>query len=91
MPTLFVLGTADEQVPYVAQKHAAAAVHEALVLPIEGAGHWLLRDRPAQVVGAIRAPPEPAPRAWRRRPACHAREAAAKLASCPRATAPSSP
>lgn len=53
-PTLFVLGTEDEHVPYVAQRHAAAAVDGALVRPLEGAGHWLLRDRPGDVVDAIR-------------------------------------
>ena len=58
VPTLFVLGTADERVPFVAQRHAATVVHDALVLPIEGAGHWLLQDHAARVVDALRARPE---------------------------------
>ena len=54
VPTLFVLGTADERVPYVAQRHAATQVENALVLPIPGGGHWLLHEHPARVVEAIR-------------------------------------
>lgn len=55
VPTLFILGTADERVPVVAQRHAAAAVENAHVLPIEGAGHWLLHEHPARIVAGIEA------------------------------------
>lgn len=55
VPTLFILGTADERVPYVAQRHAVTVVENAHVLPIEGAGHWLLHEHPARIVAAIAA------------------------------------
>jgi len=52
-PTLVVAGTADDVVPYAATKRWAPAIHDALVLPIGGAGHWLMRDEPARTSAAI--------------------------------------
>lgn len=52
-PTLVVYGTADDVVPPAAVRRAAPAIRDVLVLPIEGAGHWLLRDAPERVRTAI--------------------------------------
>ena len=52
-PTLVVAGTADDIVPYAAVKRWAPAIHDALVLPVSGAGHWLMRDEPTRVSAAI--------------------------------------
>lgn len=52
-PALVIGGTADDIVPFVAIRRWAPAIHEALVLPIEGAGHWLLRDEPEKVQKVI--------------------------------------
>jgi pimeloyl-ACP methyl ester carboxylesterase len=52
-PTLVVYGVADDIVPYTAIRRAAPAIHDALVLPIDGAGHWLMRDEAARVLDAI--------------------------------------
>jgi pimeloyl-ACP methyl ester carboxylesterase len=52
-PTLVVYGTADDVVPWTATRRTAPAIHDALVLPIEGAGHWIMRDEPARLLEAI--------------------------------------
>ena len=52
-PTLVVAGTADDIVPYAAVKRWAPTVRDALVLPIGGAGHFLMRDEAARVSAAI--------------------------------------
>jgi pimeloyl-ACP methyl ester carboxylesterase len=52
-PTLVVYGVADDLVPYTAIRRAAPEIHDALVLPIDGAGHWLMRDEPARVLDAL--------------------------------------
>jgi pimeloyl-ACP methyl ester carboxylesterase len=52
-PTLVIAGTTDDVVPYVAVRKWAPAIGDALLLPIGNAGHWLLRDEPERVVGAI--------------------------------------
>jgi pimeloyl-ACP methyl ester carboxylesterase len=52
-PTLVVYGIADDIVPYTAIRRAVPEIHDALVLPIEGAGHWLMRDEAARVLDAL--------------------------------------
>jgi pimeloyl-ACP methyl ester carboxylesterase len=52
-PTLVVAGTEDDVIPYVAVRKATPAIRDALLLPIGNAGHWLVRDEPARVTGAI--------------------------------------
>jgi pimeloyl-ACP methyl ester carboxylesterase len=52
-PTLVVAGTNDDVVPYVAVRKWAPAIGDAVLLPIGNAGHWLLRDEPDRVLGAI--------------------------------------
>lgn len=52
-PTLFVYGTADEMIPWTAFRRTAPAIHGALVLPIEGAGHWIMRDEAPRLLDAI--------------------------------------
>lgn len=68
VPTLVVAGRADDIVPWAAVEAAATRIDGALVLPLDGAGHWLLRDEPDRVVDAMRgfldapvAPPPDAP------------------------------
>jgi pimeloyl-ACP methyl ester carboxylesterase len=48
-PVLVVAGTADDVVPLVAIRQWTPAIHDALMLPIEGAGHWVMRDEPEKV------------------------------------------
>jgi pimeloyl-ACP methyl ester carboxylesterase len=52
-PTLVVAGTADDVVPYTAVRKWTPAIADVLLLPIGDAGHWLVRDEPERVVGAI--------------------------------------
>jgi pimeloyl-ACP methyl ester carboxylesterase len=52
-PTLVVAGTTDDVVPYVAVRKWTPAIADVILLPIGNAGHWLLRDEPERVVGAI--------------------------------------
>lgn len=58
--------------PWTATERTATQVHDALVLPLDGVGHWLLRDVPERVVDAMRgfldAPVAPAPDAPLRSP-----------------------
>jgi pimeloyl-ACP methyl ester carboxylesterase len=54
-PTLLVYGTKDDLVPWTATRRTAPAIRDVLVLPIEGAGHWLMRDERARVLEAIAA------------------------------------
>lgn len=52
-PTLVIAGTADDIVPYAAVKRWAPAINDALLFPLGGAGHFLMRDEPARVIAAI--------------------------------------
>jgi len=52
-PTLVIYGVADDIVPSAAVRRVAPQIPDALVLPIEGAGHWLMRDEPARVLDAL--------------------------------------
>ncbi|HXJ33152.1 MAG TPA: alpha/beta hydrolase [Candidatus Eisenbacteria bacterium] len=52
-PTLIVSGTADDVIPHAAVRRWATAIHDALVLPLDGVGHWVMRDAPARLVAAI--------------------------------------
>jgi pimeloyl-ACP methyl ester carboxylesterase len=65
VPTLIVAGRADDVVPWAAIERTATRIQDALVLPLDGQGHWLLRDAPERVVDAMRtfldAPVAPAP------------------------------
>lgn len=53
VPTLIVAGRDDDVVPWTAVTRTAATVEGAVVLPVDGAGHWLLRDRPARALDAF--------------------------------------
>jgi pimeloyl-ACP methyl ester carboxylesterase len=72
VPSLVIAGPADDIVPWTATERTATPVHDALVLPLDGVGHWLLRDVPERVVDAMRgfldAPVAPAPDAPLRSP-----------------------
>jgi pimeloyl-ACP methyl ester carboxylesterase len=52
-PTLIVHGTADDVVPYKALRRSVTAIEGALVLPLEGAGHWIVRDAPDRLLAAL--------------------------------------
>jgi pimeloyl-ACP methyl ester carboxylesterase len=71
-PTLFVAGRGDDTVPWAAIERTATRLDGALVLPLDGVGHWLLRDAPDRVLDAMRrfldAPVAPAPDAPLRSP-----------------------
>ena len=54
-PTLVVHGTADDVVPWAAVRRSVTAIDGVTVLPIDGARHWLLRDAPDRVLGAVGA------------------------------------
>ncbi|MDO5534719.1 MAG: alpha/beta hydrolase [Propionibacteriaceae bacterium] len=45
-PTLIVHGTHDSGVPVARAREAAAALPDATLLVVDGAGHWVQRDRP---------------------------------------------
>jgi len=72
VPTLVIAGRGDDIVPWPAVERAAMGIDGALVLPLDGAGHWLLRDVPERVVDAMRrfldGPVAPAPDAPVRSP-----------------------
>ena len=53
-PTLVVHGTHDSGVPVAYAKAAAKALPDATLLVVDGAGHWVQRDRPERVVPAVR-------------------------------------
>jgi pimeloyl-ACP methyl ester carboxylesterase len=40
-------------VPWTAARRWATAIEGALVLPLDGVGHWIPRDAPARVVAAL--------------------------------------
>lgn len=71
-PTLFVAGRGDDIVPWAAIERTATRLDGALVLPLDGVGHWILRDAPDRVLDAMRrfldAPVAPAPDAPLRSP-----------------------
>lgn len=52
-PTLVVHGTHDSGVPVARARAAADALPDATLLVVEGAGHWVQRDRPDRVVPAV--------------------------------------
>lgn len=52
-PTLVVHGTADEIVPYAALRRSATSIDGALVLPLDGVGHFVMRDEPARLLAAL--------------------------------------
>jgi pimeloyl-ACP methyl ester carboxylesterase len=52
-PTLVVHGTADDSIPLTAVRRWAPAIHDALVLPLDGKGHWLMRDAPDELVAGL--------------------------------------
>jgi pimeloyl-ACP methyl ester carboxylesterase len=52
-PTLIVAGTADDTVPFAALRRWAPAIHDALLLPLDATGHWVMRDQPKRLVSAI--------------------------------------
>jgi 2-hydroxymuconate-semialdehyde hydrolase len=51
--TLVVAGMVDDTVPYPAIRRWAPAIHDALVLPLEDTGHWVMRDQPRRLASAI--------------------------------------
>ena len=53
-PTLVVHGTHDSGVPVAYAKAAAKALPDATLLVVDGAGHWVQRDRPERVTPAVR-------------------------------------
>lgn len=53
MPTLVVHGSKDTAVTVRRAVEAARALPDATLLVVEGAGHWVQRDRPDRVVGAV--------------------------------------
>jgi pimeloyl-ACP methyl ester carboxylesterase len=53
VPTLAIHGTADEVFPWEAAQAYLPRLHDALVLPLDGVGHWPMRDAPERVVTAI--------------------------------------
>jgi pimeloyl-ACP methyl ester carboxylesterase len=57
VPTLIIAGRSDDVVPWVATERTATTIDGALVLPLDGVGHWVLRDAPDQVVATIEAAP----------------------------------
>ena len=67
--TLVVTGTADDIVPYVAVRRWAPAIADAVVVPLDGVGHWIMRDAPDRLLDAVHRfldgslAPAPAPRA----------------------------
>lgn len=54
VPTLVVAGTADDIVPYPAVRRAVPAIRDVLVLPLDGVGHWIMRDAPERLADATR-------------------------------------
>jgi 2-hydroxymuconate-semialdehyde hydrolase len=54
-PTLVVAGTVDDTVPYAALRRWSPAIHDALLLPLDATGHWVMRDQPKRLVSAIDA------------------------------------
>lgn len=52
-PTLFIHGTHDTGVPLSRATDAAVLMPRARVLPVDGAGHWVQRDRPDIVIPAM--------------------------------------
>lgn len=55
VPALFVHGTRDAGVPIEAARRAALAAPRGRLLAVEGAGHWVQRDRPDVVTPAVLA------------------------------------
>jgi 2-hydroxymuconate-semialdehyde hydrolase len=52
-PTLVVAGMVDDTVPYPAIRRWAPAIHDAVVLPLEDTGHWVMRDQPRRLASTI--------------------------------------
>lgn len=52
VPTLAIHGTADAVFPWAAAQHYLPRIPDALVLPLDGVGHWPLRDAPQAVLDA---------------------------------------
>lgn len=53
VPTLIVQGTKDVGVPLVDAQRAAKLIPDAQLLAVEGAAHWVQRDRPDIVTPAV--------------------------------------
>ena len=53
VPTLVVHGSKDTAVTVRRAVEAARALPDTTLLVVEGAGHWVQRDRPDRVVGAV--------------------------------------
>lgn len=53
VPTLAIHGTADEVFQWAAAEMILPRIHDALVLPLDGVGHWPLRDAPDAVLRAM--------------------------------------
>jgi pimeloyl-ACP methyl ester carboxylesterase len=43
----------DDTVPYPAIRRWAPAIHDAVVMPLEDTGHWVMRDQPRRLASAI--------------------------------------
>jgi pimeloyl-ACP methyl ester carboxylesterase len=52
-PTLVVHGSRDSGVPLARAREAAARIPDARLLVVDGAGHWVQRDRPDLVTPAV--------------------------------------
>ncbi|CAM3378046.1 alpha/beta fold hydrolase [Occultella aeris] len=52
-PTLVVHGSQDSGVPVARAREAAARIPDAHLLVVDGAGHWVQRDRPDLVTPAV--------------------------------------
>jgi pimeloyl-ACP methyl ester carboxylesterase len=53
--TLILHGTADESVPYATIERVKPLLQRVQMVPDQGGGHWLYRDKPEWVVSQIRA------------------------------------
>ena len=54
MPATLVLGERDLMTPAKAGRELAAALPDARVVALKGAGHMLMSERPDEVLGALR-------------------------------------
>jgi pimeloyl-ACP methyl ester carboxylesterase len=52
-PTLVVGGTADDVLPPAAIRRWTPAIDGALLLPLDGVGHWVMRDAPDRLLAAM--------------------------------------
>jgi pimeloyl-ACP methyl ester carboxylesterase len=56
-PATLVLGERDQMTPAKAGRALAAALHNARVVTLPGAGHMLMSERPDEVLAAVRDVP----------------------------------